>query len=89
MAIHSDGFGHPEIAAHAPYDLMVMNILAEPLMRLAVEAEQALAGEGVLIISGLLQWQEPQIIDAYQCLGLELTSRIVIGDWVTLVWQKE
>jgi ribosomal protein L11 methyltransferase len=88
-AVQADGFFHPDIAAAAPFDLIVMNILAEPLMMLAVDAARALAAGGVLILSGMLQWQEAQIREAYQSLGLELTSRLTIGDWVTLVWQKQ
>ncbi len=84
----ADGFNHPDIAATAPYELMVMNILAEPLMRLAADAQAHLATGGVLILSGILVWQESAIREAYQALGLELTGRIQIGDWVTLLWQK-
>ncbi len=87
-AKQANGFSHPEIAAAAPFDLIVMNILADPLLALASEANRHLAAEGVLIISGLLQWQETQIREAYQHLGLELASRLTLGDWVTLVWQK-
>ena len=88
MALQADGFSHPEIAAQGPYDLIVMNILAEPLMRLASGAVAALAEEGVLILSGMLQWQEPAIAAAYGSLGLALSSRFTIGDWMTEVWQK-
>lgn len=87
-ALQADGFDHPEIAARGPYDLIVMNILAEPLLRLAVEAERHLAVEGMLILSGILQWQELQIREAYISLGLELRMRLVIADWVVLGWQK-
>lgn len=88
LPIHSDGFRHPDIQRRGPYDLMVMNILAEPLLALASDAEAALADGGVLILSGILQWQEAQIREAYAGLGLELASRLVVGDWVTLCWQK-
>lgn len=88
MALQADGFRHPEIVAQGPYDLIVMNILAEPLMRLAGDAVAALAEEGVLILSGMLQWQEPQVAAAYQALGLALSSRFTIGDWMTEVWQR-
>ena len=42
----------------------------------------------LLILSGILLWQEQQIRDAYLALGLELTSRVTVGEWVTLGWQK-
>jgi ribosomal protein L11 methyltransferase len=88
-ALQADGFEHPEIAAHAPYDLITMNILAEPLVALAATAADHLASGGVLVMSGVLVWQEAKITESYQCLGLELASRLQLGDWVTLVWQKE
>jgi ribosomal protein L11 methylase PrmA len=47
-----------------------------------------LAEDGVLILSGILQWQESQIRDAYEGLGLELASRLLLKDWVTLCFQK-
>lgn len=87
-AYQSSGFNHPAVHAGQPYDLIVMNILAEPLLALARDAERALAPSGVLILSGILQWQEPQIREAYLGLGLELSTRLTVGDWVTLVWQK-
>jgi len=87
-AVHSDGFNHPDIRACAPYDLILMNILAEPLLSLAHDAVSVLAGGGALIMSGMLVWQQDIIIEAYQSLGLELAHRVQLGDWVTLVWQK-
>ena len=88
IPLHADGFNHRDIAARAPYDMITMNILAEPLMRLADAACNHLAADGVMILSGILQWQETQIRQAYASLGLSLSARLVVGDWVTLVWQK-
>lgn len=87
-AYQASGFAHPAVRAAAPFDLIVMNILAEPLLALARDAEARLSPQGVLLLSGILQWQEPTIRAAYQSLGLELASRLTLGDWVTLVWQK-
>ncbi len=87
-ALHADGFDHKQISDLAPYDLIMMNILAEPLLALAGEAARHLAPEGALILSGILVWQEVQIRDVYQQLGLELTARLQIEDWVTLLFQK-
>ncbi len=88
-ALNAEGFAHPVIAASAPFDLIVMNILPEPLLALAVAAERHLALGGVLILAGILMANEQTIINAYQHLELELTGRVLVGDWVTLIWQKE
>jgi ribosomal protein L11 methyltransferase len=96
-AVHSDGFRHADIASltshdpnasHTQFDLIVMNILADPLLRLAADAEASLASGGVCIISGVLRWQEAAIIQAYAGLGLEQSARLAMGDWVCLIWQK-
>lgn len=87
-AVHSDGFAHPAIQAAAPFDLILMNILAEPLLRLAAPAETLLAPGGVLVLSGMLAWQEPQVSAAYHAIGLEPAHRLTLQDWVTLVFQK-
>ena len=89
IPIHADGFRHADVAANAPFDLIVMNILADPLLMLAADAYANLAPGGVCIISGLLRWQEAQIREAYAGLGLELAERLSMGDLVCLIWQKE
>lgn len=86
--LHAQGFAHPQLQQAAPFDMIVMNILAEPLLALAKAAEAALAEEGVLILAGILLWQEPQLRAAYETLELELASRLSIGEWVTLAFQK-
>jgi len=86
--VHSDGFSHPAITQAAPYDLILMNILAEPILRHAATLDAHLAEGGVAILGGILTWQEQPIVDGYHGLGMELTSRLTIGDWVTLVFQK-
>lgn len=90
--LQASGFDHPTLrataATHGGFDLIVMNILAEPLLALATDAEHHLAPEGVLILSGILVWQEESIRTAYETLGLELTSRLTLDNWVTLTWQK-
>lgn len=88
IALQANGFDHPAVATRAPFDLIVMNILAEPLLQLAAAAETHLAPGGVLILSGLLQWQEEAIREAYLGLGLELASRLSLNDWVALIFQK-
>lgn len=87
-ALQADGFKHPAIENRAPFDLITMNILARPLLALAADAERHLAPGGALILSGILIAQEDAIREAYAGLGLERTFRVVIGDWVTLIWQK-
>ena len=88
FAVHSDGFSHPDITPHTPFDMIVMNILAEPLLQHARGAVDALAPEGILMLSGILKAQEETINEAYQSLGCDLLHRLQLGDWVALVMEK-
>lgn len=78
------GFGRPELHARGPYDLIVANILARPLVGLAPDVEANLAAGGTLILSGILHHQEQMVLSAYRSQGLFLAERLRIGEWVTL-----
>lgn len=86
--LHADGFRHPAIAASAPYDLILMNILAEPILRLLADAHRHLAPEGLLMLSGLLTWQQQPILEAAEGLGMERAYRLTQGDWVALLLRR-
>lgn len=69
------------------YDLVVANILARPLARMAPDCRRHLKPGGVAIFSGLLHRQEPLVINAHNAQGLKLLKRYRLGDWSTLVMQ--
>ena len=73
--MHARGTGHRAIRAHAPYDLVLANILAKPLVGLAPELSKMVAKGGRVILSGLLTHQEPQVRAAYAGQGLTLVRR--------------
>jgi ribosomal protein L11 methyltransferase len=75
--------------ARAPYDLIVANILAGPLMRLAPEFVRCAAPGGTVILSGLLPDQRARIIAAYRGQGLALTRSCVLDGWLTLIFVRE
>lgn len=87
-ALHADGFRDPAFLKAAPFDLILMNILAEPILQLLADAERYLAKGGVLMLSGMLEWQQQPIIEAARGLGLELSHRFKQADWVAQLWQK-
>jgi ribosomal protein L11 methyltransferase len=84
----ADGLAHPALSAHAPYDLIIANILAEPLTRLAPEIARALARGGVVILSGLLHWQENLVASFYRPQGLVLRETRRDGPWSALVLER-
>jgi len=87
-ALTADGLTHPAISARAPYDLIVANILASPLTQLAPSIARALAKGGMLVLSGLLTWQENMVVSFYTPHGLILRARRRDGPWTALVLEK-
>jgi ribosomal protein L11 methyltransferase len=87
-AVVADGLSHPALAARAPYELIVANILAAPLTRLAVQIVPALRPGGILVLSGLLRWQENLVLSFYRAQGLTLREIRRDGAWSALVLRK-
>jgi ribosomal protein L11 methyltransferase len=87
-ALTADGMTHPGITRHAPYDLIIANILASPLTQLAPSICKALAKGGMLVLSGLLTWQENLVVSFYTPHGLILRTRRRDGPWTALVLEK-
>lgn len=80
-----DGYNTNLCRKNAKYDLIVANILARPLMKMAIDLNKHLAKGGVAILSGLLASQEKMVLSAHQVQGLKLIERISINGWNTLI----
>jgi ribosomal protein L11 methyltransferase len=80
----ADGMDSPLLSARAPFDLLIANILAGPLIELASDFVAALAPGGTIILAGLLDTQAEAVATAYTRLGLELGNRGA-GEWPVLV----
>jgi ribosomal protein L11 methyltransferase len=86
--IDADGLDHEAIQAGAPYDLIIANILAAPLVSLA-PGIGSIADKGCdVILSGLLNTQADKVIAAYAEAGMTLKDHIVRKDWSTLLLEK-
>lgn len=83
----ADGMDHPLLRARAPYDLVMANILAGPLISLAQPIADALVPGGHLVLAGLLESQEVKVRAAYRLRGLRLAARLVQGDW-SILWLR-
>lgn len=81
------GIDHPRLRARAPYDLIVANILAGPLIELAATIAVALAPGGRLILAGLLDRQAALLETAYRRHGMMAVTRLP-GEWPVLVMRK-
>jgi len=86
--VRSHGFGASAVRRSAPFDLIVANILAGPLCRLARGFGRHLAPGGVAVLSGLMNEQEPEVIAAQERHGLRLQRRWRSDDWSVLEFRR-
>jgi ribosomal protein L11 methyltransferase len=84
----ADGMDHARLQARAPYDLVIANILAGPLIDLAPSIAKAICPGGRLILAGLLDHQAAAVAAAYRRQGMMLSGRVERGEWPTLVMRK-
>ncbi|MEP4380296.1 MAG: 50S ribosomal protein L11 methyltransferase [Alphaproteobacteria bacterium] len=84
-AYESRGLDAVAVRRHGPFGLVLANILARPLERLAPLIAAHRAPGAPVILSGLLREQEPQVIAAYRRAGLFLRARIHHDEWSTLI----
>lgn len=84
----ADGMRSPMLSARAPFDLIIANILAGPLIELAPDFVGALAEGGTIVLAGLLDTQASGVAAAYEKLGFVLTDR-GSGEWPVLVLRRE
>ena len=84
----ADGFASPTIRDRAPFDLILANILAGPLTKLAPELAAALAPQGTAVLSGLLRNQEKLVLSFACAQGLIFRRAMRDGPWSALVLQR-
>ena len=82
------GMDHPLLEARGPYDLIIANILAGPLIALAPHFARALVPGGNLLLAGLLETQESVVRRACFKAGLRIAARRVNGDW-SILWLRK
>ncbi|MGE0502997.1 MAG: 50S ribosomal protein L11 methyltransferase [Rhizobiaceae bacterium] len=78
------GFHDPVFSARGPFDLIVANILARPLMRLAPAMGRNLAKGGALVLSGILAEQRRAVLAAYGAQRFRHVRTLWREGWVTL-----
>jgi ribosomal protein L11 methyltransferase len=79
----ADGMDHPLIAARAPFDLLIANILAGPLIELAPSFAKSVAPGASIVLAGLLDSQADAVIASYEAEGMTLVER-GSGEWCVL-----
>jgi ribosomal protein L11 methyltransferase len=87
-AICATGFSAPQFAARGPFDLVLANILANPLRQMATPMAAHLAPSAFVILSGLLPHQAQGVIASYRARGLILRRHLKIDGWSSLLMQR-
>ena len=80
----ADGMDSALLAARAPFDLIVANILAGPLIELAPAFAESLALNGTIVLAGLLDTQADAVGKAFERQGLHVADR-GSGEWPAVV----
>lgn len=86
--IEATGFHSPRFAANGPFGLVLANILANPLRKLAPTLVKHLAPHAFVILSGLLPHQANSVVATYRGNGMKLVRRLQIDGWSSLLMQR-
>ncbi|MDP5103044.1 MAG: 50S ribosomal protein L11 methyltransferase, partial [Erythrobacter sp.] len=85
VMVVAEGMDDPLIQMRGPYDLLIANILAGPLVELAPDFAKATAPGGSLLLAGLLAGeQEAAVKRAMMRAGFRMAARLQRGDWAIL-----
>ena len=82
------GLDHPALRNAAPYDLIIANILAEPLISIAQRLAGVIPARGVVVLSGILQSQAAAVLAAYAAAGFQRIRADRLNGWVILTLMR-
>ncbi|MCJ8518399.1 ribosomal protein L11 methyltransferase [Pseudorhizobium tarimense] len=82
--VTAPGFHSPAFAEEGPFDLIIANILARPLIKMAPQLAANLAPGGSVILSGILAAQRWKVLAAYNGVKLRHVRTLWRNGWVTI-----
>ncbi len=85
LAVHGPGYRTPAVREGGPYDLICANILTRPLCDMARDAAGMLTGNGVMLLSGLVERDTMRVIRRHRVHGLNLMRTLTLEGWITIV----
>ena len=83
-----DGYRTPLVQTQGPYDLIVSNILANPLCQMARDLRRYLDVGGMAVLSGFLVHDARRVAQHHVAAGLKLRRKIVVDGWTTLIMYR-
>ncbi len=84
----ADGMDDDLLVIRGPYDLLIANILAGPLIELAPDFAKSMTPGGHIVLAGLLHTQEADVRRAYRRAGFRLARRLINGEW-SILWLRK
>lgn len=85
LGVAAAGTDHVRIKRRAPYDLLIANILAGPLITLAPDFAAATRPDSFILLAGLIAAQERAVLAAYSAQGFRLAARNQQDEWPCLL----
>lgn len=84
----ADGLEDKSLRSRTPYDLIIANILAGPLIEMSTDITNAIAPGGTLLLSGILDTQSNDVVTAYKNAGMKHIKTNHIAEWTTSLFNK-
>ena len=86
--INADGLNHTVLRNRAPFDLILANILKNPLISLADDFCKSCSAGGIIILSGILNEQHEEVLKVYVEKNFRVVNKISLEGWTTLTLSK-
>lgn len=85
---------HGSVGAGQPfhgqqYDVVLANIIARILIELSEAIVQHTKPGGSMVLAGIIESREQDVIDAFSAQGAEVVNRRFLDDWVSLVLRRK
>lgn len=88
IVVKAYGFNKKIIRSFYNYDIIIANILLNPLCSLAKEFSVRLNNSGFLILSGITKNQFSKIYSVFKSYNFLLYKKFLVGNWVTIILKK-
>ncbi len=80
--------GLVEDIAEKDFDLVLANIQKNELLEISQELVNRLSGNGMLVLSGLLESDENDIKAEYEKLGLTMIDKQQMDEWIAVAFKR-
>ncbi len=85
----SNGYQNAKVLQNAPYDIILSNILARPLIEMAPDLAKNLKSGGFAVVSGFVADQEEWVVNAHLEQGLKLVKTYQFDNWRAALLEKK